>query len=96
VKWTVAVKHHLWKLRGIADQRLVRQDEEDRLLQMGDHAQRCASASIQQRCTECSTIKNNYKSFIDHLIKQLPVTKRKHAELQYKKLEEGKGNVWTE
>jgi hypothetical protein len=81
------------EIEGIADQLLIGHDEEDRLLEMGVYAQPCASASIQQRCTECSTIKNNYKSFIDHLIKQLPVTKRKHAELQYKELEEGKGNV---
>jgi hypothetical protein len=69
------------EIEGIADQRLAGQQEEDRLLQMGDYAQPCTSASIQQLCTECSTIKNNYKSFIDHLIKQMPATKRKHAEL---------------
>jgi hypothetical protein len=96
VKWTVAVKRSqdtFEEIEGIEDQRLVGQQEEDSLLEMGIYARPSASASIQQYCTECSTIKNNYKSFIDHLIKQLPMTKRKHAELQYKELAEGKGNV---
>jgi hypothetical protein len=46
---------------GIADQRLAEQQEEDRLLQMGDYAQPCTSALIQYHCTECSSVKNNLK-----------------------------------
>jgi hypothetical protein len=81
------------EIEGIADQRLVVQQEEDQLLQMGDYTPPCASTSIQHHCTECSSNKNNYESFIDHLIKQLPAMKRKHAELQFKELAKGKGNV---
>jgi hypothetical protein len=36
------------EIEGIADQRLAGQQEEDRLLQMGDYAQPCTSASIRQ------------------------------------------------
>ena len=68
------------EIEGIADQRLVGQDEEDRLLQTSNYRQ-------PNDCIECSKVKENYRSFIIHLMKQLPSTKRKLAEQQYEELE---------
>jgi hypothetical protein len=72
------------EIEGIEEQELIGQDEEDRLLQMGNHEQ-------PNDCTECSKVKENYRSLIIHLMRQLPATKRKLAEQQYEELENDGG-----
>jgi hypothetical protein len=47
------------EIEGVEEQELIEQDEEDRLLQMGIYEQ-------PNDCTECSKVKENYRSFISH------------------------------
>jgi hypothetical protein len=75
------------EIEGIEEQELIGQDEEDRLPQMGI----CEQSNVAERCTECSKVKKNYRSFISLLIRQLPATKRKLAEQEYEQLENDGG-----
>ena len=76
------------EIEGIKDQCLIGQSEENVLPGTDNGTRSSDQRSIQYSIDLDLSV---YKSFIEHLMKQLPTRKRKHAELEYKKLQTGNG-----